>query len=109
MYPPSAVRWENATVSWRPNVVQAPSHLSVPQQALWWLERGQLKMGEDWQRAHMLCQQDEGDPDHDLVHALCHWIEGDIGNRDYWYRRIKGWNRAATISAEFVLVKANVA
>jgi len=49
-----------------------------------------------------LCQLDEGDRAHDLVHALCHWIEGDIANRDYWYRRLAPWQRAATIPEEWL-------
>ena len=69
-------------------------------QALAHLQAGGLAMGPDWVLAHDLCQGHEGKRDHDLVHALCHWIEGDIANRDYWYRRIPGWSRADTIAAE---------
>lgn len=86
----------------------APEGLSAPQQALWWLQAGDLKMGPDWQRAHEICQAGEGDRDHDLVHALCHWIEGDTANRDYWYRLVAPWTRAAAIGAEWQAVKATV-
>lgn len=59
-------------------------------------------MGAEWERAHALCQQNEGDFAHDLVHALCHWIEGDLSNRDYWYARVgHGWVCAATVEAEW--------
>ncbi|MEO8243587.1 MAG: hypothetical protein ABI832_14900 [bacterium] len=78
-----------------------PHDLTVPQQALWWLRQGKLAMGADWATAHELCQLTEGDRDHDLVHALCHWIEGDLSNRDYWYRRVAPWQRAATVEAEW--------
>lgn len=57
-------------------------------------------MGTDWQKAHAICQQGEGNPDYDLVHALAHWIEGDEVNAGYWYRRV-GAKRAATIAAEW--------
>lgn len=77
-----------------------PTELSVPLQALWWLKQGGLKMGVEWTRAHELCQQQEGEPAHDLVHALAHWIEGDIANRDYWYRRAGG-GRAHSVEAEW--------
>ncbi len=62
--------------------------LSVPLQALWWLKQGSFKMGPEWEKAHNLCQQDEGNPAHDLVHALAHWIEGDSANAAYWYARV---------------------
>ena len=78
-----------------------PPALSAPLQALWWLKKGGFKLGAEWERAHALCQQDEGERAHDLVHALCHWIEGDASNRDYWYRRIKSWTRASDIAQEW--------
>lgn len=77
-----------------------------PQIALALLKSGGLQMGPDWQRAHELCQEDEGERSHDLVHALCHWIEGDVANRDYWYRRVQPWTRAATIEAEWEALQA---
>ena len=78
-----------------------PPELSAPLQALWWLKKGALQKGPTWEKAHQLCQQDEGDRAHDLVHALCHWIEGDTANRDYWYWRIKNWSRADSIEQEW--------
>lgn len=77
-----------------------PASLSRPQQALWWLKKGGLIIGLEWQKAHEICQQDEGNPDYDLVHALTHWIEGDEANAAYWYRRVGG-KRAATIEEEW--------
>lgn len=82
--------------------------LSEPRQALWWLEKGGLRMGADWQTAHEICQRQEGVREYDLVHALCHWIEGDIANRDYWYRRVSPWVRAATVEAEWQAVAAQL-
>ncbi len=76
------------------------ANLPRPLQALWWLGKGKLKTGDEWQKAHALCQQREGDPRHDLVHALAHWIEGDESNSAYWYRRA-GASPAATIEAEW--------
>ena len=73
-------------------------------QALECLKAGNLELGPDWDRAHAICQTNEGDRDHDLVHALCHWIEGDIANRDYWYARAAPWQRAATMAAEWEAV-----
>lgn len=86
-----------------------PDDLSPPRAALWWLKRGNFRLGPAWEKAHMICQQGEGDVAHDLVHALCHWIEGDVGNRDYWYRRVaKGWVRAETVEEEWERVWESV-
>jgi hypothetical protein len=79
-----------------------------PQIALALLKSGGLRLGPEWQRAHELCQEDEGERAHDLVHALCHWIEGDTANRDYWYRRAQPWARAATIEAEWQALTAEL-
>ena len=64
-----------------------PETLSGPLKALWWLRKGGLRMGAEWEKAHDICQSDEGNPGHDRVHALVHLIEGDRFNADYWYRR----------------------
>jgi hypothetical protein len=77
--------------------------LPAPLQALWWLRKGGFAMGPAWETAHELCQQQEGDRAHDLVHALAHWIEGDMGNASYWYRRV-GRQRALSIPEEWEAV-----
>lgn len=64
-----------------------PAGLSGPQTALWWLARGGLAVGPMWETAHQIAQAQEGDRDHDLIHALTHLIEGDHANAAYWYRR----------------------
>jgi hypothetical protein len=81
----------------------APASLPIPLQALWWLKKGGLVMGPEWLKAHELCQTMEGEHDHDLVHALAHWIEGDMGNASYWYRRVDE-TRAADIEAEWTRI-----
>ncbi|MBG1231135.1 hypothetical protein [Aestuariivirga litoralis] len=83
------------------SAAQPPQTLSRPLQAMWWLKKGDFKMGAEWEQAHQLCQEDEGERTHDMVHALAHWIEGDMANRDYWYRRIQPWTRANTIPQEW--------
>lgn len=59
----------------------APHGLSPPLRALWHAARG------EWDAAHGIAQQREGDPAHDWVHAHLHRVEGDLGNAGYWYRR----------------------
>jgi hypothetical protein len=49
----------------------------------WWRDaRG------DWDRAHTIAQDIEGEPAA-LVHAFLHRKEDDLGNAAYWYRRAR--------------------
>jgi hypothetical protein len=85
-----------------------PADLPPPLEALWWLKKGGLRMGPEWEKAHAICQTREGDAAYDLVHALAHWIEGDAGNANYWYRRV-GDGRAGTIALEWDRIAAKLA
>jgi hypothetical protein len=85
-----------------------PRNLSPPQQALWWLKEGAYKLGPEWKTAHSICQQAEGTRSYDLVHGLAHWIEGDLSNRDYWYRRVSNWSRADSIETEWNRIAAEL-
>lgn len=81
-------------------------NLSPAMKALWWLRKGNLALGPEWEKAHNICQSSEGSKDHDWVHALVHWIEGDDWNADYWYRRCGEARQGATIAEEWeILVK----
>lgn len=42
---------------------------------------------DHWTPAHEIAQSREGEPDHDLLHALLHRREGDFANAGYWFRR----------------------
>ncbi|MCV0428999.1 MAG: hypothetical protein K5905_26390 [Roseibium sp.] len=64
-----------------------PANFSPERQALWWLKKGNLSLGPEWQKAHEICQSFEGEKTHDWIHALCHLIERDYGNAAYWFRR----------------------
>ncbi|MEP1934224.1 MAG: hypothetical protein ABJN98_05775 [Roseibium sp.] len=64
-----------------------PDDFSTPLKALWWLKKGDMKLGAEWEKAHNICQSAEGDKTHDWIHGLCHLIEGDHGNASYWFRR----------------------
>lgn len=61
--------------------------LTAPQQALWWIRKGDFQLGDGWHKAHEICQGAEGSREFDLIHALVHLIEGDHANAAYWYRR----------------------
>ena len=44
-------------------------------------------LGGDWQAAHRIVQDHDGDAVAAWIHAVVHRMEGDIGNALYWYRR----------------------
>lgn len=77
-----------------------PANLGFALQALWWERKG------DWDRAHGIVQQHEGQPDCDWVHGYLHRQEGDTLNAGGWYRRAgqslpsvplpEEWERIAT-------------
>ena len=54
--------------------------------------RGDVALGllhlwhDHWEEAHNVAQSDEGEPDHDLLHALVHRREQDFSNAAYWFR-----------------------
>jgi hypothetical protein len=41
---------------------------------------------DHWTLAHETAQSREGEPDHDLLHAILHRREGDFANAGYWFR-----------------------
>ena len=49
---------------------EPPAGLTPPQAALWWLKKGKFRLGREWDKAHVICQRDEGELEHDMVHAL---------------------------------------
>jgi hypothetical protein len=46
-----------------------------------------LAQSDDWQAAHLIAQDYEGDPLANWIHAVVHRMEGDLSNASYWYRR----------------------
>jgi hypothetical protein len=44
-----------------------------------------LALAGDWQGAHEIAQQFEGDELASWVHAVAHRMEGDLDNSRYWY------------------------
>ncbi|MEM9633435.1 MAG: hypothetical protein AAGA50_19040 [Pseudomonadota bacterium] len=64
-----------------------PADFTPPLKALWWIKKGDWQLGPEWEKAHAICQNAEGEKAHDWVHALCHLIEGDQENAAYWFAR----------------------
>ena len=88
------------------NQAEPPQEMAPPLQALWWLKKGNLEMGPEWEKGHNICQTAEGTMAYDWVHALAHWIEGDMGNANYWYRGINKKPGAENISDEWDFISA---
>ena len=51
------------------------------------LEAVDRALAGDWQAAHLIAQDHEGERLANWIHAVVHRMEGDLGNADYWYRR----------------------
>lgn len=48
-----------------------------------------VALGGDWQGAHLVAQDHDGDEVANWLHAVVHRMEGDDGNARYWYRRCR--------------------
>jgi hypothetical protein len=79
---------------------KSPPGLARPLVALWHLKKS------DWDGAHALVQQAEGEKRHDWVHAHLHRVEGDLGNARYWYRRAGQPVATGTLDAEWAQIVA---
>ena len=79
----------------------AQMHVGI---ALDLLKTGNLRTGKDWEKAHQICQEREGDPLFDWVHALIHRIEGDDANAGYWYRRAGRTRHPGSVEEEWAIL-----
>lgn len=86
---------------------EPPESLTPPLQALWWLKKGDLKLSAEWEHGHNICQAGHGKAI-DWVHALAHWIEGDMGNSAYWYRRADETRTGENTSEEWSHIASKV-
>ena len=51
------------------------------------LQAVDLALRGDWQAAHLIAQDHEGERLANWIQAVVHRMEGDIGNAQYWYGR----------------------
>ena len=65
-----------------------------------------FRLGEDWEKAHGICQMHEGTPVFDWLHALIHRIEGDDANAGYWYRRAGKIRHSGSVEDEWEIIQA---
>jgi hypothetical protein len=49
----------------------------------------ELGLAGDWEGAHEIVQEHEGEPVADWLHAVAHRMEGDLANARYWYDRCR--------------------
>lgn len=58
---------------------EPPADWSPSARGLWHAAKG------NWDTAHRIVQDEEGDRDAAWVHAHLHRVEGDLDNARYWY------------------------
>ncbi len=66
-----------------------------------------LALAGDWQAAHEVAQDYEGERLANWIHAVVHRMEGDESNAEYWYRRCgRGGLDPHTVDAELGMIRA---
>ena len=80
---------------------QPPNDLSPLLRALWADRQG------DWDRAHMITQDENGRPAA-RVHAYLHRKEGDLGNARYWYQRSGTPETTGSLESEWKEIAAEL-
>jgi hypothetical protein len=70
------------------------------------LQAVELALGGDWQAAHLIAQDHEGNELANWIHAVCHRMEGDLGNARYWYRRCgRSFDEAMSTPDELAMIR----
>jgi hypothetical protein len=72
------------------------------------LKKCDCQPGTDMEKAHQICQEHEGSPLYDWVHALIHRIEGDDANAAYWYRRAGRTRHSGSVEEELRNIQSAV-
>ena len=63
----------------------------------------------DWQAAHLIAQDHEGERLADWIHAVAHRMEGDLGNAAYWYGRCgRATSEQLSADAELRLIRSEL-
>jgi hypothetical protein len=71
------------------------------------LEAVDLALAGDWEAAHRIAQEHEGDRIANWIHAVVHRIEGDLGNARYWYGQCRrSLNEELSAEAELREIRA---
>lgn len=67
-----------------------------------------LIFANQWNEAHDLVQQYEGQYAFDRIHALLHRIEGDEWNAKWWYRKLKMEMPDVSFEEEVEMIKEEI-
>ena len=63
----------------------------------------------EWEAAHLIAQDHEGEKLADWIHAVAHRMEGDLANAAYWYGRCgRAHSDELSTEAELRLIKEQV-
>lgn len=74
------------------------------------LEAVDHALAGDWQAAHVIAQNHEGERLANWIHAVAHRMEGDLGNAAYWYRRVgRAKSEELSTDAELRLIRKELA
>ena len=64
----------------------------------------------DWQAAHLIAQDHEGERLADWIHGVAHRMEGDLANAAYWYGRCgRAWTEKLSTETELGLIRDELA
>ena len=64
----------------------------------------------EWQKAHAIVQDEDGDRIANWIHAVVHRMEGDASNARYWYGRSnRPMREDVSIQAELEEIRAELA
>ena len=78
-----------------------PSAISEHLKALWYDAKG------NWEKSHQIIQ-DIDDVNAAWIHAYLHRKESDIGNADYWYRRVGKKRPSVTLEEEWEIITREI-
>jgi hypothetical protein len=74
------------------------------------LEAVDHALAGNWQAAHVIAQEHEGERLANWIHAVAHRMEGDLGNAAYWYRHCgRAWGDQLPIDEELRMIKKELA
>ena len=73
------------------------------------LEAVEKALGGDWQAAHLIVQDHDGDARAAWIHAVVHRMEGDLDNARYWYGRCgRSLREGVSTDAELREIRAEI-
>lgn len=78
------------------------THRELLTQAIFHIEN------DEWQKAHEIVQDHEGQYAFDRIHALLHRMEGDPFNASWWYKKLQMKIPLASFEDEIQQIKSEL-